>query len=159
LVTSGFAHNGGTIPTMPTSGLWHLSFYWQAERTRILKSLQRGDNSFAPLQVITKADGTIIDLWRSPNALVLKALTIAIAPSLPISRRCTHVTGNGGLKYSVRKVQHHLAANQFVMRTDVKVFYESIDHHLLLEKLALYLTDRFTFPTTPLRQFRYHRHR
>jgi RNA-directed DNA polymerase len=99
---------------------------------------------FAPLQVITKADGTIIHLWRSPDALVLKALTLAIAPVLTISRRCTHVKGNGGLKYAVREVQHHLSANDFVMRTDVKAFYESIDHHLLLEKLAVYIKDRFT---------------
>ncbi|WP_279247487.1 reverse transcriptase/maturase family protein [Candidatus Litorirhabdus singularis] len=35
-------------------------------------------------------------------------------------------------------------SNQFVMRTDVKSFYESIDHNLMLEKLAVYLTDRFT---------------
>ena len=124
--------------------IWHLRFHWQAERTRILKSLQRGDYFFAPLQVITKADGTIIHLWRSPDALVLKALTIAIAPLLPISRRCTHVKGHGGLKFAVRDVHQHLQDNSFVMRTDVKAFYESIDHHLLLEKLAVYITDRFT---------------
>jgi RNA-directed DNA polymerase len=57
--------------------------------------------------------------------------------------RCTHVKGNGGLKYAVRDVHGHLAANQFVMRTDVKAFYESIDHHQMLEKLALYIKDRF----------------
>lgn len=30
------------------------------------------------------------------------------------------------------------------MRTDVKAFYESIDHHLMLDKPALYIKDRFT---------------
>jgi RNA-directed DNA polymerase len=124
--------------------IWHLRFHWQAERTRILKSLSDGRYDLTPLQVITMADGTIIHLWCSPDALVLKALTLAITPILPISCRCTHVKGHGGLKYAVRDVQNHLAANDFVMRTDVKAFYESIDHHLLLEKLALYITDRFT---------------
>ncbi len=124
--------------------IWHLRFHWHAERTRILKSLEQGNYYFSPLQVITKADGSTIHLWRSADALVLKALTIAIAPVLPVSRRCTHVKGNGGLKYAVRDVQGHLAANRFVMRTDVKAFYESIDHHLMLEKLAVYIKDRFT---------------
>jgi len=32
----------------------------------------------------------------------------------------------------------------FVMRTDVKAFYASIDHHLLLDKLAMHIKDRFT---------------
>ena len=124
--------------------IWHLRFHWQAERVGILQSLQRGDYFFAPLQRITKADGTVIHLWRSADALVLKALTLAIAPLLPISKRCTHVKGNGGLKYAVRDVQKHLPSNQFVMRTDVKAFYESIDHNLMLEKLAVYIKDCFT---------------
>lgn len=123
--------------------IWHLRFHWATERTRILQSLDQGEYSLAPFQVITKADGTIIHLWCSPEALVLKALTLATAPLLLISRRCTHVKGHGGLKYAVREVQHHLAANAFVLRTDVKTFYESIDQRLLLDKLATYIKDRF----------------
>ncbi len=68
--------------------IWHLRFHWQSERARILQSLSDGNYDFAPLQSITKADGTNIHLWRSRDALVLKALTLAIAPLLPISRRC-----------------------------------------------------------------------
>ncbi len=124
--------------------VWHLRFHWDTERPRILKALHQGDYVLSPLQSITKADGSVIHLWCSADALVLKALTLAITPLLPISRRCTHVKGNGGLKYAVREVQKHLPANQFVMRTDVKAFYESIDHKLMLEKLAAYITDRFT---------------
>ena len=30
------------------------------------------------------------------------------------------------------------------MRTDVKAFYESIDHNLMLDKLSIYIKDRFT---------------
>lgn len=30
-----------------------------------------------------------------------------------------------------------------MLRTDVKSFYESIDHHLLIERLAVYIKDRF----------------
>jgi len=85
--------------------IWHLRFHWATERTRLLQALSERNYNFAPLQVITKADGTIIHLWTSPDALVLKALTLAIAPLLPISRRCTHVKGHGGLKYAVREVQ------------------------------------------------------
>jgi RNA-directed DNA polymerase len=124
--------------------IWHLRFHWRSERAWIMQSIAEGDYTFAPLQRITKADGTVIHLWRSGDALVLKALTLAITPLLPISPRCTHVSGNGGLKYAVRDVQEHLAANEFVMRTDVKSFYESINHHLMLEKLAVYIKDRFT---------------
>ncbi len=57
--------------------IWHLRFHWQSERARILQSLSDGNYDFAPLQSITKADGTNIHLWRSRDALVLKALTLA----------------------------------------------------------------------------------
>jgi RNA-directed DNA polymerase len=123
--------------------IWHLRLHWQTERRRILQSLEREEYYFSPLQRITKADGTLIHLWCSADALVLKALALAITPLLPVSQRCTHVKGNGGLKYAVRDVQKHLAAHEYVMRTDVKSFYESIDHHLMLDKLAVYIKDRF----------------
>jgi RNA-directed DNA polymerase len=50
--------------------IWHLRFHWATERIRIPRSLDQGDYSCAPLQVITKVDGTIIHLWRSPDALL-----------------------------------------------------------------------------------------
>jgi hypothetical protein len=36
-------------------------------------------------------------------------------------------------KYAVREVRDHLASNRFVLRTDVKSYYASIDHLTLLE--------------------------
>jgi retron-type reverse transcriptase len=36
----------------------------------------------------------------------------------------------------------HLPANRFVLRTDVKAYYASIDHFLLLDQLAEYVKDR-----------------
>lgn len=46
-----------------------------------------------------------------------------------------HVKGHGGLKQCVAGVQQQLAHYQFVCKTDVKHFYESIDQQLLVEKL------------------------
>ena len=61
---------------------------------------------------------------------------------LPVSRSCTHIKGHGGAKYAVREVRDHLAANRFVLRTDVKSYYASIDHLLLLDQLAVHIKDR-----------------
>jgi hypothetical protein len=51
------------------------------------------------------------------------------------------VKGNGGAKAAVRQVMAHLPANGFVMRTDVKSFYASIDHIALIERLARHIDD------------------
>ncbi len=73
---------------------------------------------------------------------MLKALTIVLAKHLPISSRCTHVKGHGGAKAAVRQVMARLTKNSFVLRTDVKAYYASIDHFILLDRLAEYVKDR-----------------
>ena len=42
----------------------------------------------------------------------------------------------------MREVRHHLAQNSFVLRTDVKSYYASIDHLMLLDQLAVHIKDR-----------------
>ena len=39
-------------------------------------------------------------------------------------------------------LHHHLAANRFVMRTDVKSYYASIDHIALMDRLGRHIDDR-----------------
>ena len=43
---------------------------------------------------------------------------------------------------AVREVRDHRAANRFVLRTDVKSYYASINHVLLIDQLAAYIRDR-----------------
>ncbi len=97
---------------------------------------------FGLLTRITFKDGEEIDLWSARDALVLKALAIVLAKHLPVSPRCTHVKGHGGAKAAVRQVMRHLPANRFVLRTDVKAYYASIDHFLLLDHLAEHIRDK-----------------
>lgn len=55
---------------------------------------------------------------------------------------CTHLIGNGGGKGAVRRVWRQLKRHRFVIRTDVKSYYASIDHQHLLERLSLVIQDR-----------------
>ncbi|MEN8130489.1 MAG: hypothetical protein ABFS45_09925 [Pseudomonadota bacterium] len=56
----------------------------------------------------------------------------------------THVKGHGGLKSTVRRVYDQLPGYRFVLRTDVKGYYESIDHLLLMAQPAEHMKDKFT---------------
>ncbi len=42
----------------------------------------------------------------------------------------------------MRQVWAKLPANRFVLRTDVKAYYASIDHHLLLDRMAAHVKDK-----------------
>ncbi|EED34442.1 Reverse transcriptase domain protein [Luminiphilus syltensis NOR5-1B] len=124
--------------------IWHLRFHWQSERERILDALRQSSYRVSPLQCIHRADGTVIHLWSAADALVAKALALAIRPHLGISKRCTHIKGNGGLKGAVRAVERNSTWFRFVIRTDVKAYYESIDQSLLLTQLSAHINDRWT---------------
>jgi RNA-directed DNA polymerase len=89
-----------------------------------------------PLSVVTKADGESIHLWSSQDALVLKMLAIALPDALALSPRCTHIKGHGGLKSTVSDLHAALPDYSYVMKTDVKGYYESIDHTILLTRLS-----------------------
>src|SRR5271163_2121645 len=118
--------------------IWPFRRDWRAERQRLKAALLSGRFRVGLLQRVTKADGGEADLWSARDALVLKALTLVLARVLPVSPRCTHIKGNGGAKAAVRQVRAALATNRFVLRTDVKSYYASIDHLLLMDRLALY---------------------
>jgi RNA-directed DNA polymerase len=113
------------------------------ERRNLIKQEIAADRfRFGVLDRIIKPDGSEIDLWTTCDALVLKALSIVLGQVLPVSSRCTHVKNHGGAKAAVRQLQAHLAENRFVLRTDVKSYYTSIDHVLLMDRLAHYTGDR-----------------
>jgi hypothetical protein len=126
----------------PNADVWASRRNWLREKEQIKADLPSGNYRFSLLTRITLKDGEDTDLWSARDALVLKALAIVLGEHLPVSHSCTHIKGHGGAKYAVRAVRDHLAANRFVLRTDVKSYYASIDHLLLLDQLAVHIKDR-----------------
>ena len=122
--------------------VWSFRHCWREEKAIIKTALLEGSYRFGLLTRVTLNDGEDIDLWSARDALVLKALAKVLGEHLPISPRCTHVKGHGGATAAVRQVWAALAENRFVLRTDVKSYYASIDHLLLLDQLAEYVKDR-----------------
>ncbi len=110
------------------------------------EQLAEGRYRFDVLHRVRCADGNEIDLWSSRDALVLKCLALALSRFLPVSDRCFHVKGTvtrkRGGKTAIRQVWHQLPKNRFVLKTDVKSYYASIDHTLLLGLLAKYVQDQ-----------------
>ena len=86
-------------------------------------------------------DGSEVDLWSPRDALVLKGLAWRLEECLDLSKRCAHLKGHGGAKAAVRAVRERLAENPFVLKTDVRSYYASIDHELLLERLERHVAD------------------
>ena len=129
----------------PHADVWNLRRSWPTEKARIQHELRTGIYQFGLLDRVTcLRDGQRedMDLWAARDAVVLKALSLLLPTVLPLSKRCAHLKGHGGAKYAVRQVVAHLPGYRYVLKTDVQQYYASIDHHLLLDRLARYISDR-----------------
>ncbi|WP_135505237.1 reverse transcriptase/maturase family protein [Roseovarius aestuariivivens] len=122
--------------------IWSFRRNWDAERKRLKDDLSINSFRFEALDRVSLKDGSMVDVWTSRDALVLKAMSLCLAQVLPVSPHCTHIKSNGGAKAAIRQVAEHLPRHGFVLRTDVKSYYASIDHHLLLDRLANHIDDK-----------------
>ena len=129
----------------PSSDIWSIRRKWQQEKARLLEELAAGRYRFSPMSRVIRRDQHKIDLWSAREALVLKCLALVLSQRLPLSKRCFHIKGPGGRKRggkaAVREVLQQLLQNRFVLKTDVKSYYASIDHAVLLDRLQEFIPD------------------
>ncbi len=121
--------------------MWSFRRNWEQEKARLKADLLEGSYRVNLLSRVTLKNQQEIDLWSARDALVLKALSLVLVKHLPISKNCAHIKGHGGGKGAVRQVLRHLPHHRFVLKTDVKSYYSSIDHFLVLDQLAHYIKD------------------
>ena len=129
----------------PNADIWHLRFHWATIRPQLLHQLCTQNYQLSPMSSILKADGKIIHLWSALDALVLKVVAGVLPQQVSLHGACTHIKGHGGLKGTVRHLQQVLPDYKFVMKTDVKGYYASIDHTILLKQLAMDISSPFLF--------------
>jgi len=82
-------------------------------------------------------------MWCALDSLVLKALSIVLTEHLNpfISDKCHHVKGNGGTKRAVQTAREALAPGSYVMKSDIKGYYASINHEVLFGLAEKYIPD------------------
>jgi hypothetical protein len=111
----------------PNADIWHFRRRYYAINSDLLDQINSGDYRFSPQQKIIKHDGQIIHLWGSKDVLVIKLIANGLRASLPLSSRCTHIKGHGGLKQTIVEIQNSQGDYKYVCKIDVRGFYESIN--------------------------------
>lgn len=133
----------------PNADIWNFRRQYSVINSDLLDQSNSGNYRFAPQQKIIKHDGKIIHLWGSQDVLVMKLIANRLRALLPLSSRCTHIKGHGGLKQTVVEIQNSQGDYKYVCKTDVKGFYESINQYLLMEMI------NDTIPDADLRHYLY----
>jgi len=123
------------------SDVWDVRWRWPDIKPILQGQLVDGNYRFNPLQRI-RPGNDVLEIWSALDALVLKAIAIVLNRRLGFSQSCYHLQGHGGAKAAVRDVVDNLPHNEFVFRTDVKSYYASIDHGVLLNQLREHIDDQ-----------------
>ena len=78
--------------------------------------------------------------WSPDTSGLLKHVKTVLSKQLKphLSRRCSHIKGHGGVKLSVRYSQRLCNHFSYVARFDVKSYYSSMDHQIILDLLRQY---------------------
>jgi len=89
--------------------VWRVRERWGDIKPLLQHQLLNGQYSFSPLRRVHRTND-YLEIWSAVDSLVLKAIAIVLTRRLVpmLSKRCTHITGNGGAKSAVREVQAHL---------------------------------------------------
>jgi len=124
--------------------VWDLRWRWSEIKPTLQADLINGDFLFSPLSRFRTIDAEFIELWDAREALVLKAMSLVLGEHLApvLSDRCFHLAGNGGVKAAVREAVDSLEPGSFVMKSDVKGYYASIDHHILYQQVGQWVDDK-----------------
>jgi hypothetical protein len=123
------------------SDVWNLRRNWENIKVLMLAQLNDGSYQFSPLARYEFSDATL-SLWSSEDMIALKLITQALQQRMGnhIPKTCYHVKGHGGLKKAVQDTYEALPEYQFVMRSDIKSYYQSIRFDVLMDIIKPYVT-------------------
>lgn len=126
----------------PNNDIWTLRWKWARVKPELQELLVGGNYWFDALYRVADSRDRV-ELWSARDALVLKAMTIVLSRHLNplVPKTCYQVLGNGGAKRAVSDVVRQLAGHTFVFRSDVKGYYASIDHDILVAQLRRHIAD------------------
>jgi len=129
----------------PNADIWHVALHWHKIKPQIIHHLKQGTYQFDLVKTHQLQNKKIIALWTTPDAIVLKAFAIALTQAITKNNQMQsvkHLKGNGGLKAAVREAYEKSQNPQhYIFKTDIKSYYQTINHKVLLQQLKTYTQD------------------
>ena len=106
----------------------------------MLAQLNDGSYQFNPLDRYEFNDAAL-SLWCSKDIIGLKLISQSLGHRMAnhIPKSCYHVKGHGGLKKAVHDTHAALPQYQYILRSDIKSFYESIRFDSLMGIIGSYI--------------------
>jgi RNA-directed DNA polymerase len=127
----------------PNSDIWTLSLQWNTIRQYLQTTLLAGHYTLSPAKVY-HIEHDYLTRWSAQDAVVLKAISLILAPLVAnfVGMKCHHLKDHGGVKGAVTQVQAVLKGYSFVVKSDVRQYYESMDHEQVLIHCKMFIKDK-----------------
>jgi len=124
------------------SDVWDFLIKWDKIVPAIRKKINDGNYQF-DIQKRVRINGESIDVWTAMDSVILKSITLVLSLFLKpyFSKNCCHIKGNGGTRKAIKDLRSNINQYRFFCRSDVKSYYASIDHNILLSQAEKYIPD------------------
>jgi len=126
------------------SSWWSYVFSLSNKIQLTIESFINGTYNFGPMLTF-RLSGKIITSWEYSDRLILKFLHKIIQPVFNkiILSNCFHLKGPSGIKDTVNFVNQALESEsyRYCIRADIKSYYASIDHEILVKQLRQHFDD------------------
>ena len=121
--------------------IWDVRTRHKGWESNIAKAWSQGKWKFAPTRFIKMTpEGEYVELWEAQDAWLIKTVAEALKGLLAsfLSKYCYHLAG--GHKLLLRNIIEWIQQNGedlplFIYKTDVRSYYQSIHHHVLMHQL------------------------
>jgi len=120
--------------------IWRLRRDWEGIRSSFLVQLNNGSYQFGLLDRY-ETENAIVSLWSSQDMIALKLIAASLQHRMGdnLPKSCYHLKGHGGLKKAVEHTSAAKPQYQYVMRSDIKSFYDSVNFDILLSIIETYV--------------------
>ncbi len=122
--------------------IWNVRRNYKSWKSYMLTAWSNGYWNFEPTRFIKMTpQGEWVELWQAQDAWLIKTIAEELKRLLGkgLSKHCYHITG--GHKLLLRNIMAWIKLKGddrvlFVYKTDVRSYYQSIQHHILLHQLG-----------------------
>jgi len=126
------------------SSWWLFAPFWQLRIEHWLRKFIAGKHQFTPMMQYKFTDG-VVRVWSYLDRLVMHLLLMHIKPTFKhiISPLCLHLAGPSAIKGATARIKAALSSGRYhyVIRADIKSYYASINHKILLEQIKQHFDD------------------
>ena len=132
------------ITASEKSPWWSFAFEFPRTLTLWVTCFVEGSHGFSPLKTYRFPD-EVVQVWEYCDKLFVHLIYGILKPTFKavISKRCYHLKGPSVIRFITQQIKQALSSGdyRYAIRLDIKSYFASIDHEILLQQIEAAYDD------------------